>query len=80
MSKNALLKRILIALPALTLVLSAIPFSVKHYRDGGTEDYTALLYKTVKWNRRYDEEKGSMFAETKIYFFPRSRQTVDELF
>lgn len=80
MSKNALLKRILIALPALTLVFSAIPFSVKHYRDGGTEDYTALLYKIVKWNRRYDEEKGSMFAETKIYFFPKSRQTVDELF
>lgn len=79
-SKKTLTRKSLIVLPALALVLPAVPFSVKRYRDGGTKDYTALLYKIVKWNRRYDEEKGSMFAETKVYFFPKSRLTVDELF
>jgi len=45
------------------------------YRDGGTVEYSAILYKVIKWNRirPYEENKTG----TEVYFFPQNLHSLE---
>ena len=45
------------------------------YRDGGTVEYSTVLYKVIKWNRirRNEENKTG----TEIYWFPRNLHSLE---
>ena len=45
------------------------------YRDGGTIEYSAVLYKVIKWDRirKYEENKKG----TEIYWFPRNLHSLE---
>ena len=80
-------KRILIAvcvLVALALVVF-FPIGLRKYDDGGTTEYSTLVFKVVKWNRFiavYDEN-GEMspkrYTSTRVYFLPDNFKSLTEL-
>ncbi len=53
-----------------------IPIPAGHCKDGGTRVYSALTYKIVKWHRLTDD---GVYEQTRVYFLPRNRQSIDEL-
>ena len=60
----------------LTLAVIILFFPIKQvYRDGGTKEYTAILYKVIKWNkiREFEENKTG----TEIYWFPKNLHSLD---
>ena len=69
---------ILIVTVVLLLAVLFIPYSRLEYKDGGTKVYTALTYKIVKW-KRLGNADDEMYQKTKVYFFPDSRKSYDEL-
>ena len=83
-----LLKIIGAGAAALTAAAPLAPFSVVTHKDA-TKEIKALLYKIVKWNRVFAWEKSDpsddiaragVFAPMKVYFYPKNRLSVDELF
>ena len=42
-------KKIIMILIILSLVFSLIP-AVRHYKDGGTVEYKAVLYQVIRWH------------------------------
>ena len=46
------------------------------YRDGGTRDYRAILYRVVVWNRMNEE---GIYHNMDVYFFPHNRRSIDQL-
>lgn len=76
--KKKLSKKHWILLGALVLlVVLFVPFPVA-YKDGGTQIYSALTYKVVKWNRILDYEEEN-YKATRVYFFPKSFRSYDAL-
>ncbi|MBO4218419.1 MAG: hypothetical protein IKX74_00575 [Erysipelotrichaceae bacterium] len=69
-------KSVLIIIALLLILLC--PYSIVRYRDGGTRDYKALLYRVVVWNRLMEEEPG-IYHRISIYFYPDTRRSIDEL-
>lgn len=67
-------RNLIIAAAAVLLVL-AVPFSTKLYKDGGTRVYTALTYKIVDFNKL--TENGEIYEATKIYPFPMNFMSDD---
>ena len=60
------------------LVLVVLLFPVRTvYKDGGTRDYKAILYRIVVWNVLVDE--GTVYQGTDFYLFPANRLSIDEL-
>lgn len=55
------------------------------YKDGGTKEYTAVIYKVVKWRHFYSyvDENGEVgygtYIKEVVYWFPDSRKSLDEL-
>lgn len=60
----------------LLLAVLFVPIPTGVARDGGTREYTALTYKIVDWNRLTE---GSIYDETKVYFFPYNFKSIDSL-
>lgn len=57
-------------------VVLILIFPIKNvYRDGGTVEYSAILYKVIKWNRIrvYEENKTG----TEVYFFPKNLHSLE---
>ncbi len=74
---------IFIAIVALTAVLF-VPIPQGQFRDGGTEVFSALTYKVVKWRRLVPagtgvEAEESRYEKTSVYWFPDSMKSIDEL-
>ena len=71
---------IIIVVIALLVLLVPIPTA---YRDGGTRDYKALLYRVVVWNRFYskstEEDNLDIYHKTSFYLFPLSNKSIDAL-
>lgn len=68
-----------IGLLLLIIVLLAALFApVSHVtcKDGGTQVYSALTYRIVKWNRLTD---GGTYRKTRVYVFPRNLKPIEEL-
>ena len=66
-------------IPLVVLFVAAVllvPVPSGEYRDGGTQEYTALTYKIVDWNRLTAD---TAYDKTKIYFFPDNFKSVDQL-
>lgn len=58
------------------IVMIILVFPIKKvYRDGGTVEYSAVLYKVIKWNRirKYEENKTG----TEVYFFPKNLHSLE---
>ena len=73
--KKIIWRSILIIAILLAILFTPIPKGV--YKDGGTREYAALTYKLVDWNRLIDG--GNVYDATKIYWFPNSLKSIDEL-
>lgn len=61
----------------ITIIVIAILIvpNKKVCNDGGTIEYSAILYKVIKWNRirPYEENKTG----TEVYFFPKNLHSLD---
>jgi len=76
----------IVALLAVVFVL-AVLFVPTYgmYRDGGTREYTAVIYKVVKWRHLYSyvDENGEVgygtYIKEVVYWLPDSRKSLDEL-
>ena len=58
------------------LVAIVLVFPIKRVaNDGGTVEYSAVLYKIIKWNRirMYEENKTG----TEVYFFPKNLHSLE---
>ncbi len=68
-------KKLIIAAVCLLVLFTPIPTGT--YKNGGTETYTALTYKVVKWRRA--ASKYTVCIYTSVYWFPDNFKTLDEL-
>ena len=60
------------------ILILFIPFPVPNvYKDGGTQTYSALTYKVVKWNRIFDV--NYQYSKTSVYWLPDNFKSLDEL-
>ena len=66
-------KRLLIFIIIILMIL-VIPIR-REANDGGTVEYSAILYKVIKWDRirKYEENKTG----TEVYFFPKNLHSLD---
>ena len=69
-------RKILLFLAALLILVLLVPFRYEIYRDGGTREYRALLYKVVVWNRLVEDD---IYCGTNVYFFPNNLRSIDDL-
>ncbi len=60
------------------LVILFVPFSHTEYNDGGTEEWAAVTYKIVKWNRLEDD--GCIFQKTAVYWGADRYKTIYQLY
>ena len=57
----------------------------RDYKDGGTKEYSAVIYKVVKWRHLYSyvDENGEVcygkYIKEVVYWFPDSRKRLGEL-
>ena len=51
-------KKIIMILIILSLVFSLIP-AARHYKDGGTVEYRAVLYQVIQWQSINNKENVS---------------------
>ena len=58
------------------LAIFIVPIPSEVYKDGGSQEYTALTYKVVHWNRLVED---AITHKTSIYFFPDNFKSIDEL-
>ncbi|MDD2434818.1 MAG: hypothetical protein PHO63_01035 [Bacilli bacterium] len=56
------------------LLILIIPIRLK-YKDGGTVEYKAVLYKVIKWNRMI--EFGEYKTGTEVILFPNNFHPID---
>ena len=71
-------KKIGITVAAVVLFLAVlfVPIPQSPYDDGGTQEYTALTYKIVSWNRLSADDTH---RATRVYWFPENLKSVGEL-
>lgn len=67
----------IILLSVIVLAILFLPIPKSPYKDGGTQEYAALTYKIVDWNRLTDD--GNIYEATRIYFFPNNFRSIDNL-
>ena len=66
-------------LKILSIVIGIVLFLIvpikRECNDGGTVEYSAILYKVIKWNRirQYEENKTG----TEVYFFPQNLHSLE---
>ena len=79
MKKNK--KKLTIILIALVVLILVFPIYRGTVKDGGTQEYTALTYKVIKWHRLLDVDDGSWtyYRKTRVYFFPQNLLSMEEL-
>ena len=65
-----------LAVLILASVVLFVPIPSGPYNDGGTREYTALVYKIVDWSRQTSDGR---YENSVIYFFPRNFMSIDEL-
>ena len=68
-------KKIIIS--ALVLLIIGLFVPIHKTYDDGTESYSALAYKIVKWNRPF--YKNLVYSEREVYYFPISLESVEKL-
>ena len=68
-------KTICVIIAAVLAVILLFPVKTV-YRDGGTRDYRAILYRIVIWNRLQED---GIYHDTDVYFFPHNRGSIDQL-
>ena len=77
------LKRRAIALAAFALALLIVCVTPipRRYKDGGTRDYCALVYRVVVWDRLYEDPAGvgQRYRKTVVYRIPDTFRSIDEL-
>lgn len=59
------------------ILILIIPIPTGRYRDGGTKEYKALVYRIVVWNRLLEE--SSVYHKTSVFWFPQNLKSIDEL-
>lgn len=69
-------KLIIVITAVILLAVSLVPVR-KIYEDGGTKEYSALLYKVVHWNRITDT--GEIHDGISLYFLPKNFKAIDDL-
>ena len=69
-------RKIFVFLAVLLLLVLLTPYRFVTFRDGGTREYGALLYKIVVWNRLVEDD---IYCGTDIYFFPDNLRSIDDL-
>ena len=67
-------KRWWILIIILIVIILLFP-SRKMVNDGGTIEYSAVLYKVIKWNRMREFEENK--TGTEIYWFPKNLHSLD---
>ena len=80
-------KKLIIPIVIVAVLFALLyPFHKGVYDDGGTEEYDALLYKIVEWNRiQVDANEDEFNGETQIYhnrsvyWFPDNQKSIEEL-
>ncbi len=75
-------KIVLTVVAVVLLLVLTVPIPTGIARDGGTRTYTALSYKIVVWNHFYENDEGVIlkYQKTRVYLYPQSRLSLDELF
>ena len=83
-----MIKKIIIAVVIIIALVFVclFPISQGQFDDGGTCEYTTLIYKVVKWNKitgEYDEATGTgssyTYKKTSVYWFPHNFKSICEL-
>ncbi len=69
-------KRIWIPIVIILLVIMLVPVPYGVYKDGGTREYGALLYRIVDWHRLTDD---GIYEKTCVYFGLDRFKSIDEL-
>lgn len=64
------MKRKIILILIIVFIILLFPIRMI-YKDGGTKEYSAILYKVIKWNT-LEGKRG-----TEIYFFPNNLHSLD---
>ena len=73
--KNKLdFKKVLLIAGILFILL--IPIK-KTYKDGGTREYSAILYKVIKWHILDDDYESGYNDSTEIHIFPTNFHGID---
>lgn len=67
--------KILIILLVIILILM-IPIKVR-YKDGGTIEYRAILYKVIIWHKLSDKYSSGYKTGTEFHFFPNNFYSLD---
>lgn len=68
------LKKILIIIAVLVILL----FPIKRtYKDGGTKEYSAILYKVIKWHTIDENYESGFYESTDFHIFPTNFHTLD---
>ena len=65
-----------IAAGALLLAVLFVPVPTGMADDGGTQVYSALTYKIVKWHRSTED---GIYSATRVYWLPDNFKSIDEL-
>ena len=72
------MKKVCLIILVAVLLIGAlfIPIPQGPYRDGGTREYKALLYKKVEWKRQTEDE---LYRADRWYWFPKNFQSLNTL-
>lgn len=65
-----------IAAGALLLAVLFVPVPTGAAEDGGTQVYSALTYKIVKWHRSTED---GIYSATRVYWLPDNFKSIDKL-
>lgn len=65
----------------ITLIVLAVLFVPRYdvYKDGGTREWRAVAYTIVKWQNSLPNNNPYQQGTTKIYFFPYSLYSLDDM-
>lgn len=73
-------KKLIIIAAAVLLVVLFVPIPRGSYDDGGTQEFEALTYKIVRWNKLMDiGSGGGTYKKTRVYFLADKNKSIDEL-
>ena len=63
---------------AIVFFIIIIMFPIKvQYKDGGTMEYRAIVYKIIKWHRFNDNYESGIKEGTEIHIFPTNYHSLD---
>ena len=62
-------KKVIIICILVVLVILLFPIKLQ-YKDGGTIEYKAILYKVIKWHRIDNNYDSGYYEGTEIHLFP----------